>query len=95
MIINVILIPIFLICLFVCLKFSFGKEGKDERGQRITSTAYTYSFPLFPIGWLLIEIYHRHIIHLSFVDYRNFIGLLIPLIFIVQGLVIITLKRRI
>ncbi len=95
MIINIIVMPIFLLSLFVSLPFIFGEEGKDERGRRIVSSAYTYTFPIFPIGWLLLEIYYRNYADLTFVDYRNTLGLLIPLTFIVLGGVIFTLKRRV
>jgi len=94
-IINLVVMPIFLLSLFVSLTFIFGEEGKDERGRRIVSSAYTYTFPIFPIGWLLLETYHRSYAPLTFVDYRNTLGLLIPLTFIILGSVIFTLKRRV
>ncbi|WP_214808599.1 MULTISPECIES: hypothetical protein [unclassified Exiguobacterium] len=92
---NILIIPVFLICLYSSLKFIWGNEGKDERGKTISTTSYLYSFPIFPIGWLLIEFYHKYINAFDFDLYRSLIGILIPLTFIVQGIIIATLKRKI
>ncbi|WDH76207.1 hypothetical protein PTI97_01390 [Exiguobacterium marinum] len=93
--INILVFPIFLIMLIITLRFLFGKEGKDERGKEIATASYMVAAPIFPIGWLLIEWYHRWLHVLSFDVYRDVISLLIGLTFIVQGVTITVLKHRI
>ena len=93
--INFLVYPIFLILLITTLRFLFGREGKDERGKEIAISSYMVAAPIFPIGWLLIEWYHRWLHVLSFDVYRDVISLLIGLTFIVQGVTITVLKRRI
>ncbi len=91
---GLILVPIFLICLYISLKFIWGAEGKTERGKQIINVSYVSSAPIFPIGWLLIESYHTYINTLTFDTYRDSIWVLILLTFIAQGLVIFILKNR-
>ncbi|UOQ48750.1 hypothetical protein MUN88_00890 [Gracilibacillus caseinilyticus] len=95
LLIGIILVPLFIICLFISLKFIWGEEGKDERGKQITNISYMYSASIFPIGWLLIEAYHGYMNELAFETYRDTIWILVLLTFIVQGLVILNLKKRI
>ncbi|APH06198.1 hypothetical protein [Bacillus weihaiensis] len=92
--IHFVLVILFIIGLFISLKFTFGKEGKDERGQQILNISYMFSFPIFPIGWLLIETYHKYINTLTFDSYRDSIWILVLITFIVQGLVILFFKRK-
>lgn len=40
-----LIIPTFLICLFIDWKFSWSKEAKDERGQKILNLSFQYSIP--------------------------------------------------
>ncbi|WP_186580943.1 hypothetical protein [Aquibacillus kalidii] len=94
LVLSVILVPIFLICLFVSLKFIWGEEGKDERGKQIITTSYMMSSPIFPIGWLIVESYHNYVDSLSFSVYRDCIWVLVLLTFIVQGSVIFKFKRQ-
>ncbi|WP_456274579.1 hypothetical protein [Bacillus sp. AK031] len=93
-VLGIILMPLFLVSLWVSLKFIFGDEGKDERGSQIKNAAYTYSFPIFPIGWLLIDSYHSYISPMTFAAYQDAIWILVLLTFIVQGLVIFIYKRK-
>ncbi|QDP39508.1 hypothetical protein [Radiobacillus deserti] len=69
--IGLLLTPVYLVCLFISLKFLWGSEGKDERGRQISYMALLYSFPVFPIGYLLTESYHNYIQELSFETYRD------------------------
>jgi hypothetical protein len=89
-----ILMALFILSLWISLKFTFGDEGKDERGIQIRNTAYMFSFPIFPIGWLLIDSYHTYLNQISFEAYRNAIWILVLLTFIVQALVIFIHKRK-
>lgn len=94
MLIGMILMPFFLVYLFISLKFIWGKEGKDERGQKIINTATLTSSPILPIGWLLLELYMDFIGKVSYQTYRDTIWLLIITTFIVQGLSITINKRK-
>ncbi|GKV57319.1 hypothetical protein NCCP2222_32660 [Sporosarcina sp. NCCP-2222] len=87
------IIPFFLFFTYTTMKFTLGNESKSERGKRILHASYKYSIPVFPIGWLLIEGYHRVIQAVAFDMYREYMVILILLLFIAQGLSIIILKR--
>ena len=52
-----LLIPVFLIFFFVTLKYA--SKSKDEHDKKILLKSYQYSSTVFPIGWLLVEIYYR------------------------------------
>jgi hypothetical protein len=93
-ILGIILMPFFIVSLWISLKFTFGNEGKDERGIQIRNTAYMFSYPIFPIGWLLIDSYHSYISTMTFEAYQNAIWILVLLTFIVQGVVIFIYKKK-
>src|SRR5699024_3514434 len=61
-------------------KFTWGKEGKDERGQKILNKAYISSAPIMPIGWLLLEIAHDFS-GISYEFYRDSMWVLVLLTF--------------
>lgn len=86
--------PLFIIAFLISMKFIFSEEGKDERGREITNASYMHASPVFPIGWLLIEMYHKYIEPLSIDMYRDMIAFIIFATVIVQGLTIFTLKRK-
>lgn len=92
--ISMILLPIFLIAIVFSFKFIFGEGGKSERGRDITNASYMYASPVFPIGWFLLEIYHKQIEPLSIDMYRDIIALIIFVTVIIQGLAIFTLKQK-
>lgn len=58
LIVGVLLIPLFLISLYIIFKFTWGKEGKGERGEEILNKSNRVTVPILPIGWLLLEIAH-------------------------------------
>ncbi|API92419.1 hypothetical protein J32TS6_41780 [Virgibacillus pantothenticus] len=92
--IGLILVPLFLVYVYAYIKFSRSGESKTEHGEKIMQQAYKYSIPVFPIGWLLIEAYHRLISNVSLDIYRDCIAILVLLFFSIQGLTIIFLKNN-
>lgn len=92
--INLILVPIFLVALFTFVKFYFSNESKGERGKTILLKANKYSVGLLPIGWLIIEIYHRIFNDVTLDIYRDYMMLLIFIFFIIQGFIIFWNKKQ-
>jgi heme/copper-type cytochrome/quinol oxidase subunit 2 len=90
----IIFVAVFLFSLFISFKFSFGEEGKDERGQQILNQAYMMVFPIFPIAWLLTELYSDFISTIDYETYRTIMWIIVVAIFIVHGMAILILKRR-
>ncbi|AVR00048.1 hypothetical protein OBCHQ24_13850 [Oceanobacillus iheyensis] len=88
-----ILIPLFLIALYITLKFTWGKEGKSKQGEEILKKSSHAIVPIFPIGWLLLEIAHS-IFDISYTLYRDSLGLLVGIYFIVQGIMIYYYKNK-
>ncbi|MEZ7171740.1 hypothetical protein [Sporosarcina sp. OR05] len=86
------LIPVFL--LFLSLTFRYASKAKDEQEKKILLKSYQYSAAVFPIGWLLIEIYYRFFNNITIDVYRDYMILLIYIMFIAQGISILLLKRR-
>lgn len=93
MIMSFILIIPFIISLIISWKFQFGKEGKDERGQQVLNTAYTFAFPVFPVGWLLITLFDDFVHAIPFDVYKQLIWIVVLLGFIVHGLMIKILNK--
>ncbi|WP_411954860.1 hypothetical protein ACKXGF_03350 [Alkalibacillus sp. S2W] len=90
----VIIVPFFIIALYVHQKFEWGSESKDDRGKKIRSEAANKAIPIFPIGWLLIELYNDYIEVVSFELYRDYIAILALLTLTVVGLSIWFLKQK-
>lgn len=90
----IILFPTFIIALIISLKFQFSAQGNDERGKKIINTAYMLAFPIFPIGWLLITLYHDYENAIGYDFYRWLIWILVLLGFIIHGFSIKVLSSR-
>src|SRR5690625_5240242 len=90
----VLFMIMFITSIVISLRFQFGSEGKDERGQKIINTAYSVAFPIIPIGWLLITLYDDFIQSVGYSAYNWLIWVLIILAFIVDGVKILILKRK-
>ncbi len=88
-----LLIPIFLMFFLITLKFGMSQKSKDEDEKKILLKSYQYASIVFPIGWLLIEIYYRFIDKISMDIYRDYMVLLIFIMFITQGMSILILKK--
>ncbi|MGP4060249.1 hypothetical protein [Halobacillus sp. H74] len=85
MVLGIVLIPFFLFAVFIFFQFSFGKAGKTKEGKKILNASYGKAAPIYPIGWLLVEMYHRFIDPLSFSVYRDAMWVLILVTFIIIG----------
>ncbi|MDX8361765.1 hypothetical protein [Cytobacillus sp. IB215316] len=93
--VGFLLTPLFIIFLYISLKFIWGEEGKDERGIHISNISYKRSFPIFLIGWLIIELFHKYIQPLSLEIYRDSLWVVILVTCIIQGSVIVYYKRKV
>lgn len=93
LIVGVLLIPLFLISLYIIFKFTWGKEGKGERGEEILNKSNRVTVPILPIGWLLLEIAHS-IFDISYSLYRDSLWVLVLINFIVHGLAIYFYKNN-
>ncbi|MBY7142557.1 hypothetical protein KFZ56_05585 [Virgibacillus sp. NKC19-3] len=91
---GIILVPLFLVALYIILKFTWGEEGKDERGAQVLSKSYMASMPILPIGWLILELIQDSI-GMSYDNYRYWIWILVLAIFIVQGAVIAVYRLKV
>ncbi|MBO0992866.1 hypothetical protein [Bacillus sp. SD088] len=90
---GIILVPIFLVSLYIILKFTWGEEGKDERGALVLSKSYMISMPILPIGWLILQLI-QDFVGISYETYRYWIWIMVLVIFIVQGAVIMVYKHK-
>lgn len=91
--IGISLTPIFLVFFFMTLKFLYSKEGKTESGKKIILKSYKYAIMIFPVGWLLAEFSYRFIGNVSYQTYREYMMILILLLFIVQGISLTIAKK--
>lgn len=82
MFVGLLLTPIFLIALVYLLRFTWGKKGKTEEGKAALNASYAKAAPIFPIGWLVIELYHDWIQPLTFSAYRDAMWILVLITFI-------------
>lgn len=85
---------IFFIAVFITFKFEWSSEGKDERGQTISNKSYGIIFPLLPLGWLLIELYHDYVTAIPYSTYKWLIWFLLTGLMIIHAINITVLKRR-
>ena len=90
----VVYVLIFFYAVFVYLKFEWGAEGQDERGGRIAGMSYRIVFPLFPLGWLLLELYNDHVVKMTYEDYKLAIWFLLTGLMILHAIIITILKRK-
>lgn len=86
--IGALLVPFFIFTLGSNLKFLRSTYSKSEEGQLILGRASKYTLPIFPLGWLTIELYHRFISNISYEAYRDGMVVLMLLLFTVQGFII-------
>ncbi|MFB4211576.1 hypothetical protein ACE1TH_06605 [Shouchella sp. JSM 1781072] len=84
MYIGLIVLILFIYFIYKEYQFSKLEESKDERGTFIYIRAAKHAFPIFPIGWLLVEVTHR-LFTLTFDVYRDLMWVLILSAFIVYG----------
>lgn len=93
-ILRLLYVIIFFGAVFYSLKFEWGKEGNDERGKRIAGTSYSIVFPLFPLGWFVLELVNDFIQPLDYETYKLFIWFLLTGLYIIHAINIFVLKRK-
>lgn len=89
-----IYVIIFFASVFITLKFEWSSEGKDERGRTIANKSYGVLFPLLPLGWLFIELYHDYVAAISYSTYKWLIWVLITGLMIIHAINLTVLKRK-
>ncbi|WP_404454731.1 hypothetical protein [Oceanobacillus kapialis] len=88
-----LIMPVFLISLYITFKFIWGKEGKGKQGEEILKKSALAIAPIFPIGWLLLE-WSQSIFNISYEMYRDLLGVLVGIYFITQGFLIFYYKQK-
>src|SRR5699024_8180937 len=83
----------FFISVIFSLKFQFGREGKDERGNKILYVSYGIAFPLILIGWLFITLLGEFLITYSLESFQKAIWFLVTGTFIIHAGTMFSLKR--
>lgn len=79
---------------YVWLRFEWGAEGKDERGQTILNLSYRISSPLFPLGWFIIKMIDDYAYPISYELYKELIWFLLTGLIIIHAIAITFFKRK-
>ncbi len=94
LIIGALIIPFFIYALIIHIKFSRSENSKNEKGKIILAIPAKYALPVFPVGWLVLELYHRIIANIPYETYRDAIWVLVLLLFTIYGFSIRHYTRR-
>nr|WP_289037740.1 hypothetical protein [uncultured Allobacillus sp.] len=94
LIIGALIIPFFIYALIIHIKFSRSENSKNEKGKIILAKSAKYALPVFPVGWLALELYHRIIANIPYETYRDAIWVLVLLLFTIYGFSIHHYTRR-
>lgn len=92
-IIGVLLYPLFIYALVTHFKFTKNEKSKEKR-DRVLASSSKYALGVFPIGWLILELYHRFIGSISYDTYRDAMWVFVLLLFTVHGFAINYYKTR-
>ncbi|HLR52737.1 MAG TPA: hypothetical protein VK072_07680 [Candidatus Avamphibacillus sp.] len=92
LIIGALLLPFFIYALVTNLKFSRNEKTKNKK-EKIIANSSKYALGVFPIGWLILELYHRFIANIPYDTYRDAMWVLVLLLFTVQGFAINYCKK--
>lgn len=91
---TIIYVIIFFISVFIYLRFEWGSEGKDERGRTIANKSYGIVFPLFILGWFVIELIHDYVVPINYETYKLLIWYLVTGLMIIHAINLTVLKRK-
>ena len=91
---RLLYVLIFFAAVYYSLRFEWGKEGKDERGKTIAGTSYSIVFPLFPLGWFILELINDYIQPLDYETYKLLIWFLLTGLYIIHAINLMVLKRK-
>ncbi|MGN7410911.1 hypothetical protein [Sporosarcina sp. SAFN-010] len=92
--IGVLLVPFFIFTLSTNIKFFKSEGSKSDLAQNIVAKSSKIALPIFPVGWLILEIYHRIIANISYESYRDSMVVLVLLLFTVYGFSIQFYKKK-
>ncbi|WP_163970500.1 hypothetical protein [Oceanobacillus halotolerans] len=93
LIIGLLVLPFFIYALVTYFKFSRSDESKDKKEQ-ILAYSTKYALGVFPIGWLILHLYHNFIASIPYDTYRDTMWVLVLLLFTVQGFALNYYKKR-
>lgn len=85
---------IFFAAVFISLRFEWGKEGKDERGQSIANKSYGIIFPLLPLGWFILEMIDQYFYPFDYATYKLLVWFLLTGLMIIHAFNLMVLKRK-
>lgn len=85
---------IFFLAVIYSLKFQWGKAGRDERGFQVIAKSYAIAFPLMPLGWLLVELYHDYVQELTYAQYKFTIWFVLTGIYIIHAATLFLYNRK-
>ncbi|MFS0561659.1 hypothetical protein AB1K91_13020 [Terribacillus sp. 179-K 1B1 HS] len=88
-----LIVPLYLIAIYIIFSFSRNKESKSANGELTQYKAMSCSAIVFPIGWLVMEIYRRFNDSVSMETYRDFMTMLLPITIIVYGIALLFFRR--
>lgn len=92
-IIGALILPFFIYALVADFKFSRSDESKDNK-ELILAYSSKYAIGVFPIGWLILHLYHNFISSIPYETYRDAIWVLVLLLVTVHGFAINYHKKR-
>ncbi len=85
MIVGIVLIPFFIYASITSFKFSKSEGFKNESGKMILAKSSQNALYIFPIGLIVMEIFHRFIVNIPYETYRDSMIVLMLLLVTVQG----------
>lgn len=88
-----IVVPLYLIAIYIVLSFSRSKEFKSSEGKLAQYKAMSCSAIVFPIGWLVMEVYRHFFESVSLETYRDFMTMLLPITIVVYGICLIVFRK--
>lgn len=92
---GLILILFFIYAVVVSFKFFRSDLGKSEEGgDIILAKSSQNALPIFPVGWIAIDLYHRFIANIPYETYRDGMLALMLLLFVVEGFSIRYYKKK-
>jgi len=93
LIIGILLVPFFIYAIITNFIFSRSDVPKDKKDQ-IVAHSSKYALGIFPIGWLILHLYHNFIASVSYDTYKGAMWVLVLLLFTVQGFAVNYYKKK-
>ncbi|WP_100012038.1 hypothetical protein [Lentibacillus sediminis] len=93
LIIGALILPFFIYALVTEFKLLRSDESKDKKEQ-ILAYSSKYALGVFPIGWVILHLYHNFIASIPYETYRDAMWVLLLLLVTVHGFAINFYKKR-